>query len=105
MKSFFSDPHTDGLSIFSIFASQWFVRLIYMTILCVSFGGLFPIMYWFGLIECFLCAIVDRHNLINAFAVCAKYDTSIATSIIQIMPMALLGNGVLAGSMMCESHT
>ena len=40
----------------------WFVRLLYMAVLCVTFGGLFPSMYWFGLFEVFARFYVDNPN-------------------------------------------
>ena len=39
---------------------SWFVRLIYMLALCITFGGIFPIMYWFALLECILCYKATR---------------------------------------------
>jgi len=79
---------------------KWYTRLLYMITLCITFGGIFPIMYWFGLLEIFLCYHVDRHNLIHAYAQCPRYDTSICKSIILALPICLLGNAVCCLVMM-----
>ena len=78
----------------------WFVRLVYMLALCVTFGGVFSVMYWFALLECFLCYKVDRFNMLHVYAVCAKYDTRICRLLIGMMPIILMGNGITCGIMM-----
>jgi len=45
------DPHNDIDQMFPAYVIslyKWYTRLLYMITLCITFGGIFPIMYWCG---------------------------------------------------------